>query len=390
MTTTATRPPAVDLDATVHVLWVDPATRQAGGSLCLSPADVYSTDVAPTSITTWKQRLAKTLALDPSADVELKLHGLRLGYGAVDAMLPFLRTDAPRFVLSYTPRVLTLAVFVKTISGRTISLHVAPHRSIRHVKVQIEDKEGTPVAMQRLVYRGVELTDSRFVEDYNIPANATLHGLARLAGGSLISSQPKPAPKLPTNGVAFADVSNAAMLDVIHFSSDAPKWRTVNFGLNVEGRCDNSGCVAYFQLVYTPLGFRSFNVVASVASCPMCHEAVVPKSCGFYKCRWRYEGVKVHTDLHLSSGWALAEGDVYHAFKAVDSDLVRWASLVVTAQQLQPPSECAVCFEPLGRSPSLAKLGCKHSIHQACLNEWTAMCRSNHKQATCPLCRSTI
>lgn len=80
-----------------------------------------------------------------------------------------------------------MQLFVKTLTGKTVSIEVEEGESIEDVKAKIAEKEGIPPEQQRLIFGGQQLQDAKTLSDYDVGDDSTLHLVLRLRGGNVLS-----------------------------------------------------------------------------------------------------------------------------------------------------------------------------------------------------------
>ncbi|KAA6401788.1 MAG: putative ring and ubiquitin domain containing protein [Streblomastix strix] len=258
-----------------------------------------------------------------------------------------------------------IQIFIKTLQSRTLQMFVKQDDTILSVKSMVQEELFVPIDQQRLVYAGRELDDDKYLQDYNIQNEATIHLIARLSAGG----------ELPLH---FVDVEKTNTLVKSQWSKVAPEWRIAGPGLAVEGICTNNRCKAKGQMVIHSAGFGDFNFDKCDAKCPICSWPINPVKPGFNNCLWKIDFQKTGSSAVTKLPWTKT-GDYYHTYDQQKAGMAEFTKLIIHTKKLVQDeyssnsyvSFCLIChFKVFMAESNKCAKKCGHHFHDHCALSW--------------------
>lgn len=222
-----------------------------------------------------------------------------------------------------------MKVFIKDICGKTYEVNACGNDTVQTLKEKFQDLTGVPLHHQHLIYNRKELKNAHTLDVYKIQRESTVHLVLRYVGGG---------------GFSLTSLKTEPMA----YSIEAPEFRHVCNGLNIELSCTCEGYNPYLKL-----GIGKFRMEESEnggmkikkqrtgadvkeeewtmehLTCPSCKEVSHAISFGFSHCKYHCKGLteRKHPKEH--------DGIADSTFISTDSEeKENWEWLEVTTSEL--------------------------------------------------------
>jgi len=198
-------------------------------------------------------------------------------------------------------------------------------------------------------------------------------------------------------GTSFVNVDNQNALESRKFSPDAPKWRYVTKGTNIDGYCENPKCEAYAdpkckvesrKKVISRIGYGAFDFIQNSheIKCPLCASVITPVTCLFSDCQFWFSG-QYREDrtkpLKKANQQARkkARKDGCERYNPTENTVV-WFKLLIHSAPDDEEAGCGICKCSVLEAEKVIVKECKHFYHRKCCENL------NHLKKDCILCRA--
>ena len=198
---------------------------------------------------------------------------------------------------------MSIRIFIRSSDFNNF-VDLNPFLTVKEAKKRLQDKFKINEEQYIWQFNGRNLDDYKTLSDNGVRNNSVI----------FISH------KGPVGGgcsINVVDVSKN-QTRILEFDPNAPFYRRVNYGLNVQAVCSNANCIAYNDCIYCPIGFVSgFNILKNLEQiiCPACKEEVYPKNFGFLNCKYKAE-YTIYKDNSKLEG--KVEGEAGEKYKTFD------------------------------------------------------------------------
>lgn len=148
-------------------------------------------------------------------------------------------------------------IFVKTLTGCTMTFVASVDTCVADFQLQIEAATTVEVAHQSLIFAGKCLLPWAPLRAFGVEKECTLHLVLRCRGGG-------EAPATTT----FSDMKHKTSGALKPARRSLPLWKLVCFGTSLDGRCDNPACPSQHKgRVLLHFGLGRVNIPEAVAEC---------------------------------------------------------------------------------------------------------------------------
>jgi hypothetical protein len=139
-----------------------------------------------------------------------------------------------------------IQIFVKTLTGQSVTLDVSPKETVNDLKFKIWKKLQIPVDSQRLIFQMTQLQDEKTLESYNVQKESTIHLALRLVAGVQVKVQTNQGRVYTLNEGTFADTTNTYQPNMYSYQSsqDSKKRGTYTKKACANCRKSHSACDA--------------------------------------------------------------------------------------------------------------------------------------------------